>query len=126
MSADPINDFSPEVAGMTQGAKRPWGTINAHGLSDGVGNVVDMAALIKFYDDYIYGGGAVHRYDYLGPDTPSNTWTIQHNLNNRRPFVVVFDSAGNEVVCIKDYPNATESTIRVFNAPDTGTAVLYG
>ncbi len=64
------------------------------------------------------------RHDHTQAVAEKN-WVIQHNLGNTRPIVMVFDDAGDEVVCGKDFANATPDSITVTpgNAM-TGTAVV--
>jgi hypothetical protein len=54
--------------------------------------------------------------------TPSNTWTITHNLNGY-PTAVVFDSSGNQCEGSFSYTNANVMVI-TFTAAFSGTAYL--
>jgi hypothetical protein len=107
MSAIIIDDYSPEDSAMTLGQKRPWGGVNSQQYGDGTGESVlgiDLVSVVSALKNPI-------RYDHV-QTSPSTTWVINHGLNNTRPVILVLDGSNNEVLCQKDYANATRPSPR--------------
>jgi hypothetical protein len=82
--------------------------------------VVEQVSVISEQVVGIQGRGDAHFiYDQ---ETPSDEWTIEHNLG-KNPAVTVVDSGGNEWQTAVEHLSADELVVR-FSAPFSGRAYL--
>ncbi len=65
------------------------------------------------------GGGAGTTYIHT-QSSASTTWTVTHNLGERYPAIVVFDSAGNVIIPTNISAQSTSTLVVTFSSAQTG------
>jgi len=65
------------------------------------------------------GGGAGTTYVHT-QSSASTTWTVTHNLGERYPAIVVFDSSGNVIIPTNISAQSTSTLVVTFSSAQTG------
>ncbi len=115
-------DFSPQNSTETLGALRPWGSMSAIRWGSDINNFVegiDAVNLLKAMMGKI-------RYQHRQA-TADTTWTINHNLGNNEPIIIVFDENKVEIPIVqKNYNTASMDSITIdFGVATSGYATVY-